>query len=399
MSASLNPRDRRLLLACLVIVALAAGVVAVLAPQEDDDNVVPSSFSSGTHGAEAAYLTLQQSGYRIERWERPLNELAQQSDAHTVVILADPMPTAKNLIAARGSVAAILQHGGRVIATGFSGGNLLPQGGLVADQPQMPGTPESNCTAEPDGFGDLASSGAVHIREVAHWKETSPGQRVEYTCDGDAVVVSYAVGPGRAIWWADSLPLENAFIAKDGDLALLLNSLGGADSRIVWDESLHNDEPGIWSYTNGTPVRLLWVQLALVALLLVVSFSRRSGPLLPDPVVARDAPLEFVNSLGALYDRADATNTAVQSAYTRFCLLLGLKRKRGSADETGELMAVASSRLGRNEPKLQSTIQMCEEATYAAAPMPSRQALGLVQSLNKFEREVRQGTQGREKDK
>jgi hypothetical protein len=398
MSASLNPRDRRLLLACLVIVALAACVVAILAPQEDDDNVVPSSFSSGTHGAEAAYLTLERSGYRVERWERPLSELVQQNDAHTVVILADPMPTRKNLTAARSSVAAILQHGGHVIATGSSGGDLLPQG-QVAELPQIAGAVESNCTAQPDGFGDLANSGAVHLREVSFWKKTLPEQRVEYTCGTDAVVVSYAVGPGHAIWWADSLPLENAFIAKDGDLALLLNSLGDAGNHIVWDESLHNDEPGIWSYANGTPVRLLWLQLVLAALLLVFSFSRRSGPLLPDPVVARDAPLEFVYSLGALYDRAGATSTAVQIAYARFCLMLGLKRKRNSAEETNEMMAVASSRLRRIEPELRPTIEMCEEATYAPAQMPLRQALKLVHSLSRLEREVRQGTLGRDKEK
>jgi len=115
--------------------------------------------------------------------------------------------------------------------------------------------------------------------------------------------------------------------------------------------------------------------------------------------VARDAPLEFVYSLGALYDRAGATNTAVQIAYARFCLMLGLKRKRSGAEETKEMMAVASSRLQRNEPKLRPTIEMCEEATYAQTQMPPRQALELVHSLNRFEREIRQGTLGRDKEK
>ena len=145
-------------------------------------------------------------------------------------------------------------------------------------------------------------------------------------------------------------------------------------------------------------MRLLWLQFALAALLLVVSFSRRSGPLLPDPAPARDAPLEFVYSLGALYDRAGATNTAVQIAYARFCLMLGLRRKRSGADETREMMAVASSRLGRNEPGLRPAIEMCEEATYASAQMPPRQALELVQSLNKFEQDARQGRLGRDKE-
>jgi hypothetical protein len=125
---------------------------------------------------------------------------------------------------------------------------------------------------------------------------------VQYTCRGNAVVVSFPASHGQVIWWADSQPLENGFVLKDGDLALLLASLGAKGDRIVWDESLHNDEAGLWTYANGTPVHLLWAQLAVVALLLVLSFSRRSGPLRTVTVVALDAPLEFVYSLGAFFD-------------------------------------------------------------------------------------------------
>jgi len=383
---SLDRRDRTLLLTCLGLVALMIGVVALLGPQEDDDNTVPSSYSSGSHGAEAAYLALERSGYHIERWERPLTELAAESDAHTVVIFAEP--SFQYVGRARAPIAKILARGGRVLATGFAGAWLLPNN-------EAEGSPlaiQSECDAQPEGFGPLADSGVVHLRASVAWKMVLPEQRAQYRCGGNAVVVSYAAGPGRVVWWADSLPLENAAVARDGDLALLLHSLGpSADTRIVWDESLHGDEPGVWSYSQGTPVHLLWAQLGLVGVLLVLSFSRRSGPLLPDPAVARDAPLEFVYSLGALYDKAGATNTAVRIAYDRFRLLLGRQIGRGAADSTAEMVSVVHARLGRAVPKLEQEMLACDEVSRGLEPAPPREALALVQSLWTYEEEMKQG--------
>ena len=41
-----------------------------------NDNPLPSSYLAGQHGARAAYETLLRANYPIERWERPLSELA-----------------------------------------------------------------------------------------------------------------------------------------------------------------------------------------------------------------------------------------------------------------------------------------------------------------------------------
>ncbi len=383
---SLERRDRILLLVCLGLVVLMAGVVAVVGPQEDDDNTVPSSFSSGSHGAEAAYLALERSGYRIERWERPLTELAAESDSHTVVVFAEP--GLQYAGRARVPIAKILARGGRVLATGLAGAWLLPSNEVAEGALAMP----SACDAQPEGFSSLADSGVVHMLPSVSWKMVLPEQRAQYTCGGNAVVVSYAAGRGRVVWWADSLPLENAAVARDGDLALLLHSLGpSTDTRIVWDESLHGDEPGLWSYARGTPVHLLWAQLTLVGVLLVLSFSRRSGPLLPDPVVARDAPLEFVYSLGALYDKAGATNTAVRIAYDRFRLLLGRPIGGGAADNPEEMVSMVNARLGRAAPGLQKKIEICDGMARGLEPAAPRQALSLVQSLWTYEEEMKQG--------
>ena len=86
---SLDSKDRKLLIGCLVAVLLLAFVTAFLSRnQNNDDNTVPSSYLTGRHGARAAYELLQASGYTVERWEQPLSDLAQRADEQTVVIFA-----------------------------------------------------------------------------------------------------------------------------------------------------------------------------------------------------------------------------------------------------------------------------------------------------------------------
>ena len=89
--ASLDAKDRRLLLICLAAVAaLAVGTAFFARNQNRDDNPLPSSYLTGRHGARAAYQLLEENGYKVERWEQPLGELASQANAETVVILAEP---------------------------------------------------------------------------------------------------------------------------------------------------------------------------------------------------------------------------------------------------------------------------------------------------------------------
>ena len=78
---SLDAKDRRLLIGCMVAVVVLAFVTAFLSRNEnDDDNPVPSSYLTGKHGARAAYEMLQASGYNVQRWEQPLSDLAERAD-------------------------------------------------------------------------------------------------------------------------------------------------------------------------------------------------------------------------------------------------------------------------------------------------------------------------------
>ena len=67
------------------------------------------------------------------------------------------------------------------------------------------------------------------------------------------------------------------------------------------------------------------------------TYSRRSGPVRPLVPQPRLSPLEFVDSLGGLYQRAHAASAAVGVAYQRFRYLLIKRVGLGSNASTKEL--------------------------------------------------------------
>lgn len=374
---NIDARDRKLLAGSGVLFAILIVVLASLShSRQRDQDPTPYSYSTGEHGAKAAFELLLKAGYKVERQNVPLSEIIDQIDNRTTLVIAEP--DWGNILDARPIVKQALERGARVLATGPSGAILLPDNHIDMQSRDM-----QNCEDEANGFGEIANSGNVQIRGTAAWQQTQPLQRVEYTCKGHAVVVTYGSGKGEVVWWASAFPLENAGIQHKNNLALLLNSIGPLSNRVIWDESLHGDARSLWSYADGTAMWLIWGQLALVALLLLFSFSRRSGPLRPDPIVSRAAPLEFVYSLGSLYQKAGATNVAVSVAYQRF--RHKLERQFAVAHwlpaDSPALLAAMTAHIGGAAAGIQKDLVACENAT-GGENVPELKALSLVQAMH-----------------
>jgi len=381
--ASLDAKDRRLLAICLASVVVLAVLMAVLARnQSNDDNPVPSTYLTGRQGAAAAYEMLGASGYNVERWEEPLSDLATQADAHTVLILAEPFLIGTETMKA---VRTILDRGGRVLATGVMGGNILPEG---APKPPDRLTMAA-CRLTPQGLDPLAGSGDVWMVPMAGWQMSSPRYRVEYECGGQPAVVEYDVGAGHAVWWASSTPLENGSINRDGNLNLLLNSLGSRDgSHVYWDESLHGEAHSQWFYARGAALDLLIVGLIALMLLVILSFSRRSGPVRDLPPPVRATPVEFLEALGSLYAKAGASATAVALAYDRFRRRMGsLCGLRGKQMSSEELALALRHRFPHAGTELEADLAAGEEAAHNDALEP-RRALALVQALSRHDEQL-----------
>ncbi|WP_109486149.1 DUF4350 domain-containing protein [Occallatibacter savannae] len=375
--SSLDAKDRKLLLWSVGIAVGLAVVIALVMPDENNDqNPMPSTYLAGKHGARAAYETLVRSGYGIERWERPLSELAASAGPNTVVILAQPFSRETDDYKA---VDQIVARGGRVLATGLYGGYLLPEG-QVSEPKNFT---FAACQLDADGLDALAGTGEVWMVPEASWNVGNPAQRTQYDCAGQPAVVEYDYGKGHVVWWANSTPLENAALARGADFDLLLNSIGPREGhQIYWDESLHGEMRSTWSFVGGPTVRLLWVGLILTSILIVFSFSRRSGPVRELPGAPRATPIEFLDALGSLYRSAGASSTAVSIAWERFrrsaLRMCGLRQSKISADE---LAAAIRRRFPNADAALEDDLRSCEEAARNEKIEP-REALKAIQTLH-----------------
>jgi DNA-binding transcriptional ArsR family regulator len=197
------------------------------------------------------------------------------------------------------------------------------------------------------------------------------------------------VGRGEAVWWSSAVPLTNAELKTDADLRLLLLSLGEGRT-VLWDESLHETVPGLWDATHGLPVWWLIAQVALLAVLLVLSFSRRNGPLRAPVMLPRSSPVEFASSMGDLYEKARATTAATDAARRR--LLRAIVRDAGVPQAIVEegpkaIVSALSERLGGDWRTVGLHL---EKANDAAKESPTyREALAISRALTEDAERIR----------
>jgi hypothetical protein len=374
--------DRRIVLWLAGGVLLLVMIVASIAPASADDNAMPSTDNTGTHGAKAAFLLLQNLGYSVDRSTNAATGLDGLDAAHTTYILAEPnVPGEATQKRDYAAVERFLNRGGRVLATGFAGAHFLP-GGRTGEPTQMFG---GLCNTQPEGAGMLAQVGSFATYDRLAWSAAEPAVRVDARCGADAVVVHrpYANG-GEFVWWSSAEPLTNRGIAQDSSLQLLLASIGPAGARrIVFDEFYHGEQGSTSDYLKGLPLRSLGLQVGLVVVLLLFSYSRRSGPL-RDPVrVPRTSPIEFVRNMGALYERAGATKPATEAARRRLHMFLlqscGIEAGvlQGSA---GAIASAVHARFSIDAQPLEAVLERLDAARYER--LRPREALLVVRAAD-----------------
>ena len=374
MPLNLAKSDRRLLLWAGAILIPLVAAMAMLS-SSDEESMVPSTYSAQSHGAKAAYLLLEEQGYKVERWMHSPQRLPMDA-ANTVYILA--VPTSAPSRDEKNLLQAYLARGGKILAVGFTASFFLPQAEL---DPELVPDPSWK-PFQPQLLTGLTRGGTIEMSPTAYWKNSSTKTLVHYADGKRPIVVSYRVGKGEVIWWGGSTPLTNAALTRVGNLALLLNSLGGTDVRVMWDEHYHGYHDTLGAYMAEPPLKYGLLQCLLVALALLLTYSRRNTPIYPPGDPPRLSPLEFVHTLGGLYRRARATHAALEVPYNRFRTLamrqLGLRPDVSS----GDLARALGQRTGYKEQGLEELLQTIE-TTLSYGDPKEEQVLKLLQELNR----------------
>ncbi|MGZ4789393.1 MAG: DUF4350 domain-containing protein [Terriglobales bacterium] len=373
MPVSLARGDRRLLYIALAIVAVMLVTLAFLTPREPDTEGSPSSYSTKRRGAKAAYLLLAQSGYKIERWEKGPADLPVNPQ-NELLIVAGPTqyPDRDETNALRKFVAA----GGTLLVAGVWSDGFAPDSHVTFGKYRI-GWAE----CKPALPTKISRGGPISMDRSMVWdKLKSLETLVHYSYEDEPVVVSYMVGRGEVIWWASDLPLTNAGIRDKNNLNLLINSIGEG-KHILWDEYF---QTAAAHEVVAFPPLVKWAllgQCVLFGMMLLFTYSRRSGPVIPLIPESRLSPLEFVDTLGNLYARTGAAQVPVEIAFQRFLQLAA--RRLGlygtvSAQQLAQAMLVRRLVAG---PEFSARLQRCEEAI-SDPSLTEKEALVLVRFLN-----------------
>lgn len=354
-------------------ILLIMTAAAYLKSEADKGDGHPSSFSNLRHGGKAAYLLLQQSGYPVERWEHSPKELPE--DGHGIlVIVAEPVsfPSSEETNA----FSRFLLHGGSLLAVGMLPDAFAPKAAATTGEFRI-GSVECKAVAPTR----LTRGGSISLDGYFKWDSTDSSQLVHFNDPkGNAVVVSYPVGSGSVVWWASAWPLENAGIREKNNLELLLNSTAGY-KRVLWDEFYQDTHKG---RSHHKPVRAYsWAlgQLAVIALVVVLTYSRRSGPVVPLAPQSRGSPLEFVETLASVFSRARSTHVAVEIAVQRFRQVAARRMGIRGTSTVSEIVDAMSQQGIRISESAADLVRKSEWAV-GDDTLTERSAIAFVRALN-----------------
>ena len=388
MPVTIDPGDRKLLIVAAALLVGLGLAGYLLSPASLGSSAgFPSSYGTGASGAKAAYLLLGEMGYRVERWTASPDELPANSHG-VVLVLAEPVIEPSSDEVSR--LGAFIRRGGTVLATGFSGGSALPNHEFVPTHKPVFAFQKFR----PEGSAPLTRDASeILMQSNLRWGKLLPGQERLYGDADGPVVISYRLGRGTAIWWADSSPLENFGLKQASNLMLFLNSIdssgGKAGPRLVlWDEYYHGQRAGFWSYLRRTPAPWGLVQLGVVAVAALLTFGRRSGPVRPLVAESRLSPLEFIDTLGGLYERKGASREALEIAYHRFRSALLLRLGLPPSAARDDIVRRVGERLAWAAPELTGTLERVERGI-SSASLRNAEALGMVQELYDYARRFR----------
>jgi len=381
MSTGIAASDRKLLLIGGGLLLLLMVLTTVLAPPPQETELpIPSTYSTQSHGAAAAYRLLANLHYPVRRWESPPTELDGEAE-NTLLILAEPMqpPNDKE----RKALEEFVEEGGRVLFTGANISDYFPDAQLSREFPDAQW--KSLTPSLPTRF----TRGVKHIsmKVGGYWKAIGAEQLSVLQDEGKPVVVTWSVGDGLIIWWAGSTPLSNAGITREDNFTFFLNTVTSSEQdepyRIYWDEYYHGQRSSPWAYVGKTPLAWSALQIALLVLVVLFTFSRRSGPVYVPREVSRLSPLEFVDTLGGLYERAGAGASAISVSLARLRTRLTRQLGLGMNTPNEELAEAAETRLGWKKSGLGLALSRAAVAG-RAGQVRSSEALEIVKKLEEF---------------
>jgi Domain of unknown function (DUF4350) len=375
MPINLSYEDRRLLGVIGGLFGITLALAWMFSPSSGSDTKEATSYSAASEGTKAAYLLLRESGYSVERWERSPAELG--SGANSVLFVLDPTtPPGSD---ERKALRQFVDSGGTLVFSGRLGSLFTTQFApteTATDVPDWQSYPAVTPSLE------ARQAPQISLKPTRSWSGDAPGIAL-YGDDRQSVVMQYPQGAGQVIWLGSSTLLSNGGMKQAGNMEFLLAVVGNREQRVLWDEYFHGYRAHETTAAGHPQMRWLFGQLGVLAFVVLITFSRRSGPVRAPAVESRLSPLEFVQALGQLYARAQAANVAVDIYYGRFRFWLTRKLGMNASASPEELARAVQDRWRLADPEFLATLKACESARFYH-DLPRKEAQSLVEKLYRY---------------
>lgn len=375
MPLRIAPEDRKLAIGLALLLALASLLAVFAVSTGGESGALPSSYSAGNSGTKAAYLLLGQMGYAPRRWTENPRKLVNLPP-HATLILADPVPGDEGDVAA---VQQFLRNGGRVVATGIGFAQFVPQQRIHAGHPHFEWK-----EYRPQEPSEL-TRGINAIALAPKFYFDSEKSEAPFLDGDESPVTRFSYGAGEVIWWSATDPMSNSGIRESDNAQLLLNSVGEAGrGPVLWDEYFHQGGKTVIDSVLASPLRWGLLQAALIGVLVCLTYSRQFGPVRQSVAGARLAPMEFVETLAALYQKSGAAHIAVEIVYEQFRGALQRRFSvRADADAAHVAAAIGDHLPGENAADMAKLIRRIEEAA-RDSKLRTEEAAELVGEMHKL---------------
>jgi hypothetical protein len=364
-----------------------------------------TTYSSREGGLRALYVTLQKLGYDARRLRAPFTTSTLPPEGVMIVAAPSIPATPQEFAALRAWVAkgnAVLLAGDFALPftePAFPTLSPLRETPLRYARPLQPSyivrgvrrfavravarlqPPATPASQEDDEDSERNSPFMSPIWEYPREWADALATAVPLLADKEGTVVSYArIGRGSVVALASPWSLSNRGIGRADNLIFALNVIG-PPGPVYFDEYHHGYGENLWWTLASLPVKLAAAELLLALLVVMYSYSRRFGPVVPLDRGRRQRS-EFLGTMTALLRKGQATRlalrTACDGASQRLRTELGLAPDAGAA----EIEQAASRLRPQAADKLATALRQCRSALDGRETLTEARAVALVRQLD-----------------
>lgn len=251
--------------------------------------------------------------------------------------------------------------------------------------------PTDSAPNDPSGTGASAPPPEAMTESAAADEPVALAPVAHLAGDDKTVLTEVAFGRGSIVYLTDPFIVSNGGIGLVDNVQLGVNLVDRGDGVIAFDEFHHGygaNENRLLQYFAGTPVIAIFLQLALLVGLILLSQSRRFARPLPAAEPDRLSKLEYVTAMAELQQRTRAFDLAMENIYTDF--------RRRAARTVGvdnfavtrkELARLIAERLNTDEFEICDLMRECEEIIHGE-PTNKKKILELTGRLREIERQL-----------